>query len=139
MRLFELTQLQEAREYLDTNIYGSWIDTETNEIIPVPKSHHWYLMKRYNIEMRDEYQDDLTDSHYQRAYNDGLIRIVHETGPFLEIQGTLAGIKKAWKFIRPTAMQKRSIFIDFSDSESDFKEFNLPQDRTRLIQFMQKS
>lgn len=139
MRLFELEQLQEAREYLDSNIYGSWIDIETNKIIPVSKSHHWYLMKRYDIKMKPEYQDDLTDSHYQKAFEDGLVRIVHprdsEFGkPSLEIQGSLEAVKKAWRFIRPTAMRQDAVYIDFSNSGS--KEFKLPQDRAKLIQFM---
>ena len=134
MRLFELEQIQEVREYLNTNEYGAWIDTKANKVISIPNwsVHHDYLLSRWDLPVNTE--EDL----YDRAYNNGLVRIVHEIEGYLGVEGNLKEIKKAWKFIRPTAMKSVQVDIDTPQDRDGSYQFILPKERTKLIQFIEK-
>ncbi len=133
MRLYEFDTLGEAREYLDPTAYGSWIDTNNNEIITVGRfQHNAYLLDRYGITRSSDDKDEI---YYHRAYDEGLVKIEHED-PHLNIgiRGKLVDIKKAWKFIRPTAMKASTVYMDLEPS--GFYMINLPQDRAKLMKIM---
>jgi len=120
MRLFELEQIQEAREYLDPNNYGSWIDARTREVKPVDEYGH----RDY---VRERYRTDDEEQAYRQAFKDSLVRIVHVNPDQIEIQGSSAGVKAAWKIISPTAMRMQQIHIELYDGTGrrDFENFEL--------------
>ena len=135
MRLYEFDTLGEAREYLDPTAYGSWIDTNNDEIITVGRfQHNAYLLDRYGITPSSDDKDEI---YYDRAYNEGLVKIEHddlERG--IGIRGKLIDIKKAWKFIRPTAIKAPAIYMDLEPS--GFYMLNMPQDRAKLMKIMSR-
>ena len=129
MRLFEL-ELQEVREYLDTEEYGSWVNVNTNEIISVAygEDHSEHVRKLYPGTSRRE--------SYLEAFKDGFVRVVHSTGYYaLDIEGYGRAIKKSWKLIRPTAMRMTNINIDIDDTGESYI-FVLPHDRSKLIELV---
>lgn len=131
MRLFELEQIQEVREYLDTNNYGSWIDARTREIIPVERhAHQDYIRQRYGL--------DNVEQAYRQAFKDNLVRVVHINPGQIEVQGSSVAIKAAWEIIRPTAMRMQDIHIEIYNGPNrlDFKKFELPKERSELRRFI---
>ena len=85
MKLFEFEKILET-SYFNTDNYGTWIDTKTDEIIPIGTGdysdhsdhtldHIDYLAHLY----KKDISTTASDALYYKEFKDGLVRVAHDS------------------------------------------------------------
>ena len=127
MKIAEI--LKEFQEYLDTNTYGSWMNSNTREILPVNFHKHYQIMSEYMNKIGED------GDPYRWAINNHWIRIVHIHNE-ISISAKYEDIKKVWGILRPQLLKQEYIVITFKDSiPVPYVHYDLPDDRENLINF----
>ncbi len=124
--LEEQVQLNELKEYLDMNYYGSWI--HPNGSIDGVNIHADWL------------QDQFGDfDAYGKAYNQGFVKVTHPEsfGNVLGLRGKVKSIKKVFKIWWPTAIVSDKVIIEDADNSDRYHyyDYNMPDDKNKLQQY----
>lgn len=133
MKLVELfetkIQLNELKEYLDLNYYGSWIHPDGT--VDGVNNHTDWLKDNYGPEHR---------FNWGMAFDNGWVRIAHKHIS-LDIQGNLDDIVKTFKYWWPTAIKSDTVFVDvvkivdnIRTEYSMSKTYKIPKDKVKLRQ-----
>ena len=126
MKLAELLetkiQLNELKEYLDLNHYGSWIhpDGTVEEV----DNHENWLKERFG-----------DAEAYDKAFEEGFIRIVHPPSflnGILNVMGKFNNIKKTFKYWWPTVLHSISVIIEDENWEN-VHIYDIPKDKNKLL------
>lgn len=126
MRLFEIfdkTRIDEYREYIDSNMYGSWINV--NGTVDDVDMHERWLEDNYgNAEA------------YEQAFDDGWVRTVNSNR--FNIEGTEDNLRKTFKYWWPTAINSDAVYISIAGKGnrdySDYKVYHMPEGKAKLRQ-----
>lgn len=153
-----LKTLLEFREYIDRSIYGEWI-TDKNEIIPIiTKSQHYApLLDRAKAEgkIKGYASNAVIKKLYDEAFDNGWVRVAHEYPDIVNFDGKRSALKRIVSIIRATSAQpevKEMLFDVHGGLESKgnsenntlakyesfhtYKEFRLPEQRGKLVEFL---
>ena len=137
------------------NEYGSWINSKTREVLEVEKmEYHELDMRKYIIKNHpkvikwlnnDEKLNvvQLYDKKYKYANEwalaNGWVRLVHDTGIDLSLQGSIKNIKKIWRMIAKNAMDL-VLYVDLRGKGQPFEggDFDMtnPKQRNKWLKHM---
>jgi len=115
--------LNELKEYIDPNSYGAWINI--NGTINSVNDHTLWLKKKYG----DPYA-------YDKAFNEGWVRIINYYDNDINLEGKLDNIRKTFKLWWPTAIQKDRVIIEKRQNNATLrttKIYLIPKDKNKLL------
>jgi hypothetical protein len=122
------------------NIYGSWINSNTGEITPVPYQKHLAVIQDIMISLNDT--ADLAHA-YTWAFKHEFVRLFHsrwEVQRSVGIEGTANALRKVLPSLMPLIRESVEIEIDVLDEKSKntvgWIKATLPNDTKNLNQFI---
>jgi hypothetical protein len=128
---------------LDTNYYGGWISPKREVIYVEDEYGHDAVMKEYLLNLPQETKDELIKSGllnpkasvYTNADRLGFVRFISKEMPTsFSVDGTSVALKKTYNAWAATALTADIVRI--YDKKQD-RTFMLPQDKAKLINFIQ--
>lgn len=115
-------QLNELRDYLDLNYYGSWIHPN-GSIDAVNDHNEWLIMNFGDIDI------------HSVAFDAGYVRVVHPSTFYkgtLTVMGEFDNVKKTFKYWWPSALHSDSVMIE-DENWKNAHTYSMPKDKNQLL------